>query len=156
MRWVCRWFGHKPTAFDFATATEVCSRCQAVLDAKAPVVVEPKRVALALAGFQAVDAVACAIPMPFIKADLDRIGCPERLQRALPMIKGASAIGLVGGLRMPRLGALSSAALVAYFAAAIGFHVHARDHLTRSAPAAALGTWAAFTLLRVFRPAASQ
>src|SRR5205085_8512919 len=57
-----------------------------------PVVVAPKRVALALAGFQAADAVACAIPLPILKADLDRLGCPERLQRALPVIKAASAV----------------------------------------------------------------
>lgn len=35
MRWLWRWLGHKPSAFDFATGTEVCARCGTVLDASA-------------------------------------------------------------------------------------------------------------------------
>ena len=116
--------------------------------------VEPKRFVLALAGFQVVDAVACAIPLGYIKADLDHIRCPEPLQKALPLIKGASAVGLIGGLKLPRLGALTCGALVAYFLAAIGFHVRAGDRPLRSVPAATIGMWSAFTLFRVFRPAA--
>ena len=115
--------------------------------------IDTKRVVLALAGFQVADAVACAIPLQYIKRDLDHIGCPEPLQRALPVIKAVSAVGLVGGLKMPRLGTLTCAALMAYFLAAVGFHVRAGDRPLRAAPAAAIGTWSAFVLFRVFRPA---
>jgi hypothetical protein len=32
MAWLCRWLGHKPSAFDFATGTEECSRCGTVIE----------------------------------------------------------------------------------------------------------------------------
>jgi hypothetical protein len=41
MTWLCRWLGHKPAAFDFATGTEECSRCGVVLDV-APGEVRPR------------------------------------------------------------------------------------------------------------------
>ena len=111
----------------------------------------PKRLALALAALQAGDAIACAIPLPILKADLDRLGCSDSLQRAIPKIKAASVVGLLLGLKWPRLGALTCGALVAYFVAALGFHVRAGDRGLRSAPAAAMGGWSIATWLLVYR-----
>lgn len=102
------------------------------------------RVAAALATFQFVDAVACAIPLDYIKADLDRIGCPEDLQRALPAIKAAAGAGLVAGRRSPGLRRLTAGALVAYYAIAVGFHVRADDEAFRSLPAASLALTSAY------------
>ena len=113
--------------------------------------IDAKRLVLGLAAFNALDAVACAIPAPYIKRDLDRLGCPENLQRALPVVKGAAAIGLVAGMKEPRLGRLTSAALVAYFGCAVGFHVRAHDHPIRSVPAATLGAVAALSFARAYR-----
>lgn len=91
----------------------------------------------AFATFQAGDAIAC-LKLDYIQQDLDRINCPPRVQRLLPFIKAASALGLLLGRRRPRLGRLTAAALSAYFACAIGFHVRAKDPAWRSLPAGSL------------------
>jgi hypothetical protein len=105
---------------------------------------------LGLAGFQALDAVACAIPNRFITQDLDRLGFPADLRPVLPIIKGASAVGLIVGVKRPRLGALTAAALVAYFVAALGAHARVRDGAPRFAPAVGMLVWAA-AALRLYR-----
>ena len=90
---------------------------------------EPIWPVLVLVGFQVLDAVSCAIPTRFITAALDRVDCPQPIRRILPTVKLASAVGLVIGLWVPAIGLLTIAALVAYFVAAIVFHVRARDTL---------------------------
>ncbi len=109
------------------------------------------KLVLRLAAFQAGDAVACAIPLAYITRDLDRLGCPEELRSALPVLKGASVLGLLAGLKYEPLGALTATALVAYFGAAIGFHLRSRDPLWRSAPAASVGLASAVALFTAFR-----
>lgn len=98
------------------------------------------------AAFQVVDAVACA-KAESIQADLERLNCPPRVRRALPVIKAASAAGLLLGRRSPRLGRLTGGALSAYFLCAIGFHVRAKDPIWRSVPAASLLTLSAAVAL---------
>ena len=44
-----------------------------------------------------------------------------------PVVKFAAAVGLVGGIWVPGLGLLTSAALVLYFVLAVGAHVRASD-----------------------------
>ena len=95
-----------------------------------------QREVLALAAFQAGDAVACAIPNPFITWALDNVDCPAGLRRALPVVKVAAAAGLLVGLRQPRLGRLTCRALQGYFVAALG--LHARSIPKHGAPVAAL------------------
>ncbi|MHB8464429.1 MAG: DoxX family protein [Acidimicrobiales bacterium] len=112
-----------------------------------------ERTAIGLAGFQALDALACAIPLAALKNDLDRLGCSPRVQEALPIIKAASALGLLAGARMPRLGRFTAGALVAYFGCAIGLHLRAGDSPIRSLPAATMGAWAAHVAVRVYGPA---
>jgi hypothetical protein len=91
----------------------------------------------AFATFQAADALAC-LKLDYIQKDLDRLNCPPRVQRLLPFIKAASALGLLVGRRWPRLGRFTAVALSAYFAFAIGFHLRAKDPAWRSLPAASL------------------
>ena len=98
------------------------------------------RLVLAFAANQLGDAIACAIPLDIIRRDLNRLDCPESLQRALPVIKATSAAGLVLGTRWSWLGRLTAFSLVGYFIAAIGFHVRAKDPVWRSVPAASLCT----------------
>jgi hypothetical protein len=105
----------------------------------------------AFALFQIGDAVACAIPVDYIRRDLDRIDCPDSIRRALPTIKLASATGLLLGLRWPRLGRLTAISLVAYFLAAIGFHVRAKDPGWRTMPAASLMVASAVVGMRAYR-----
>jgi DoxX-like family len=61
------------------------------------------------------------------KADLDRLRFPEELRFLFPIIKYASVLGLAVGVRWRWMGRLTSAALVAYFVLAVGFHARAKD-----------------------------
>ncbi|HUE58223.1 MAG TPA: DoxX family protein [Acidimicrobiales bacterium] len=101
----------------------------------------PKRVVLGLVTVQVADAVFSAIPTQWLKDDLEHLGFPYRLRFVFPVIKGGSAVGLLAGLRRPPLGRLTATVLVAYFIAAIGFHVRAKDTLVRHVPAAAMLAW---------------
>ena len=113
-----------------------------------------KRYVLMLAAFQVGDAVACAIPLDYIRRDLDRVGCPDSIRRTLPAIKTASATGLLLGLRVPRLGRLTAYSLLTYFLTAIGFHVRVKDPLWKAMPAATLAGASALVGLRAYRTGA--
>jgi hypothetical protein len=45
----------------------------------------------------------------------------------MPPIKFAAAGGLIAGIWIPYLGAVTTAALIVYFLVAIGMHIAARD-----------------------------
>jgi hypothetical protein len=112
---------------------------------------------LRLAGVQLADAAFNAVALyrvapdtrwarwatDWTKEDLDRLGFPGRLRFVFPIIKTASAAGLLAGLRRPALGRLTASALVAYFVIALGFHRRAKDSLTRTAPAWLMLLWSA-------------
>lgn len=89
-----------------------------------------------LAAFQAADAVACAIPVPYITKSLDTVGVPPRIRPVLPIVKGASALGLLAGIRFPALARLTTAALTLYFICAVGAHIRVRDKAVNAVPAA--------------------
>lgn len=113
-----------------------------------------RQLAVALAAVQALDTLGNAVvPRRYVKAHLDHLGVPDALRPALPMIKVATSAGLLVGIRMPRVGALTSAGLVAYYAAAVRFHLSAGDHPMLSTPAALLGGGAAVALLELYLPA---
>ena len=106
-----------------------------------------RRTYLALAAFQAGDAVACAIPIRYIAESLDTLGVPPEVARALPVVKVAAAIGLLSVLRFPGLARLTTAMLTLYFALAVAAHVRVRDRVVNTVPAASfLLTFAAMTL----------
>lgn len=112
------------------------------------------RTVVAFAAFQLGDAVACAIPLEYIKRDLDNIGCPDPIRRALPLIKAASATGLLLGRRRPLIGRVTALSLVAYFLTAIGFHIRAQDPAWKALPAASLMATSGVLWMRAYRPAA--
>ena len=85
------------------------------------------KAATALAVIQLADGVACAIPTAFITNALDAVNCPTQVRKALPPIKVLSGLGLLTGIRVPRIGFVTSLGLVGYFVAAIGFHIKAKD-----------------------------
>ena len=100
-----------------------------------------------LAAAQVVDAaVGQLAPRELVESHLDHLRVPSSLRPALGVIKVAASLGLVAGLRWPRLGALTSAALVSYYSAAATFHVGAGDHPAFAAPAAGFGAAAALAL----------
>ena len=114
----------------------------------------PKRLAVGLAAFQLADAIGNElVPRPYLMAHLDRLGVPDGLRPALPVIKVAGSAGLVLGIKSPHLGALTAACLVGYYAAAVAFHVRAEDHPGVWLPAIAFGATAAASLATFYVPA---
>lgn len=100
----------------------------------------------ALAAFQAGDAVACAIPVPYIEKSLDTLGVPPGIRWVLPTSKVASVLGLLSVSRFPALARLTTAMLTLYFALAVAAHVRVRDKVSATLPAAGfLLTYAAMT-----------
>ena len=103
---------------------------------------KPRGVVLGLAGVQLADAAFNAIPNQWVKDDLDHLRFPENFRFVFPLIKSGSAAGLLAGLRWPRVGRVTTFALMAYFTAAMGFHARAKDGALRYVPAAAMLGWA--------------
>jgi hypothetical protein len=100
----------------------------------------------ALAAFQAVDAVACAVPVAPIAKSLDTLGVPQDIRWILPTAKAASVIGLLSARRIPTLARLTTAMLTLYFLLAVGAHIRVRDRIVNALPAASLlATYAALT-----------
>ncbi|HET9875429.1 MAG TPA: DoxX family protein [Mycobacterium sp.] len=101
----------------------------------------------ALAAFQVGDAVACAIPVPYIAKSLDELGVPPAISRVLPVVKVAAALGLLSVFRFPGLARLTTAMLTLYFMLAVGAHIRVRDRVVNTIPAATfLVTFAAMTV----------
>jgi DoxX-like family len=111
-----------------------------------------RQLAAGLAVLQIVDAIASATPQTSMTARLDHLGVPGVLRPVLPVIKLSTAVGLLAGLRRPRVGAMTSAVLVAFYAAAVSFHGSAGDHPAVALPAAAFGASAALCLVSYFIP----
>ncbi len=89
-----------------------------------------------LAAFQAIDAVACAIPIPPITKSMDTLGVPEDVRWMLPAAKAASVVGLLSASRFPALARLTTAMLTLYFVLAVGAHLRVRDKIVNVLPAA--------------------
>jgi hypothetical protein len=105
-----------------------------------------------MAVLQLADSIASTHPRMSARARLDHLGLPEPLWPVVPLIKVSTSIGLVAGLRKPHMGMAASAALVAFYSAAVGFHKLAGDRPTVALPATALGASAAITLVGYFIP----
>ncbi|WP_176883890.1 DoxX family protein [Nocardioides sp. YR527] len=80
-----------------------------------------------LAVIQIGDAAMCFKPVGFIAQCFTDVGLPRALWPVMPWVKVAATAGLVAGLWVPYVGALTSAALVVYFVCAVSAHVRARD-----------------------------
>jgi hypothetical protein len=100
-----------------------------------------------VAALQAAEVVASATTPETSRARLDRLGVPTSVRSALPVIKVATAAGLLLGGRTPRVGAAASAVMVAFYAAAVSFHCLADDPPVLALPAAAFAAGAAGCLL---------
>jgi DoxX-like family len=115
-----------------------------------------KRLVVGLAIFQIVDVIANTIPRRYVEAHLDHLGVPRNLRPVLPVIKVTSTFGLLLGLKKSRLGVVASAGLIAFYAAAVRFHLLTNDHPILAAPAAACGASAAIALMNLYLPAIAQ
>ncbi|WP_078312008.1 MULTISPECIES: DoxX family protein [unclassified Mycobacterium] len=99
------------------------------------------KVLSALAVIQAADAAVCVRPMRPIKESLEKVGLPQRIWWVLPVVKLASAAGLIGGIRWAALGRLTTFMLTIYFTLAVGAHIRVRDKVLHALPAASLLVW---------------
>lgn len=98
---------------------------------------------LLLAAMQAADLVVSVVDPRLGDAHLDHLGVPRALRPALPAIKAAAVVALVAARDRPRLRSATGLALVAYYAAAVTFHVESGDPPAAAAPAAGFGAMAA-------------
>ena len=80
-----------------------------------------------LAAVQAGDAVACAAHFAPIEKALDDVRLAPELRPIIPVVKAASAIGLLSVFRFPALARLTTVMLTVYFVLAVAAHVRARD-----------------------------
>lgn len=80
-----------------------------------------------LALIQGVDGTLCIKPVRFIAGCFTDVGWPRKYWWMMPPIKFAAALGLLAGIWIPYLGAVTCGALVSYFLGAITMHVRARD-----------------------------
>jgi DoxX-like family len=80
-----------------------------------------------LAAVQAADAAACAVRWAPIEQALDDVGLPKEVRPVIPVVKVASAVGLLSVTRFPRLARLTTFMLTVYFVLAVSAHVRARD-----------------------------
>ncbi|TDE94089.1 hypothetical protein EXU48_11605 [Occultella glacieicola] len=88
---------------------------------------EPVWPMVLLALIQLVDGALCLKPARFIAECFEDVHFPRRFWWVTPPIKFAAAAGLVAGIWIPYLGALTCGALVLYFVVAISAHLRARD-----------------------------
>ncbi|MBF6341677.1 DoxX family protein [Nocardia abscessus] len=88
---------------------------------------EPVWPVVILAFIQFGDALMCIKPAKFIAECFEDVQWPRRYWWMMSPIKFSAAAGLIGGLWIPYLTALTCAALIAYFVIAIGMHVVAED-----------------------------
>lgn len=86
-----------------------------------------RRTYAVLSALQAGDAVACGLQVAPIKKAFDDVKLAEELRPIIPVVKAASAVGLLSVYRFPALARLTTFMLTVYFVLAVGFHVKARD-----------------------------
>ncbi len=80
-----------------------------------------------LALISLIDGVLCIKPVGFIARCFDDVRWPRRYWWMMTPIKFAAAAGLIAGIWIPGLAALTTACLVIYFVVAIAMHIRARD-----------------------------
>jgi hypothetical protein len=88
---------------------------------------EPAWPMVVLALIQLVDGILCVKPVGFVAQCFEDVKWPRAYWWLMPPIKFAAAAGLIAGIWLPYLGAVTCAALVLYFVVAIAMHIAARD-----------------------------
>lgn len=104
----------------------------------------PKRqrcVVYALVVVQATDALFNTVAKAWVSEDLEHLRLPQGLRFAFPIIKASSAVGLLAGIRYPRLGRLTVRMLVVYFLLAVAAHLRVRDAPKRHVAAVVMLVW---------------
>jgi hypothetical protein len=107
---------------------------------------DPMWAAPALAAFQFADAAFSRRPLWFVQQCLEDVRFPRTYWWVFTPIKAVAGAGLVAGLWIPYLGAITAASLVAYFVLAIGSHLRVGDIGRNLASATLLLAASAFVL----------
>lgn len=92
----------------------------------------------ALVAFLAGDAVASAIPVPYVAANMDAMRVPPEIRWAVPVAKAATAVGLASVFRFPGAARVTTGVLTMYFAGALGIHLRVRNRVANIVPAVLL------------------
>ncbi|CAJ1499018.1 DoxX family protein [[Mycobacterium] kokjensenii] len=92
----------------------------------------------ALAAFLAGDAVASAIPVPYVAKNMDAMRIPQQVRWAVPVAKAATALGLASVFRFPGVARVTTGLLTLYFAGALGIHLRVRNRIANIVPAVVL------------------
>ena len=92
----------------------------------------------ALAAFLAGDAVASAIPVPYVAKNMDAMRIPAEVRWVVPVAKAATALGLASVFRFPAIARLTTGLLTLYFAGALGIHLRVRNRMANIVPAVLL------------------
>jgi hypothetical protein len=104
----------------------------------------------ALAAFLAGDAVASAIPVPYVAKNMAAMRIPPKVRWAVPVAKAAAALGLGSVFRFPGVARATTAMLTAYFAGALGIQLRVRNRAANIVPAVLL--LAVFAVMTVQGP----
>jgi hypothetical protein len=91
------------------------------------VIPDPVWAAPALAAFQFADAAFSWRPLWFVQRCLEDVRFPRSYWWVFTPVKAAAGAGLVVGLWVPYIGAVTAGALVLYFLLAVGSHLRVRD-----------------------------
>lgn len=92
----------------------------------------------ALAVFLAGDAVASAIPVPYVAKNMAAMRIPHQVRWAVAVAKAATALGLASVFRFPKVARLTTGLLALYFAGALGIHLRVGNRAANTIPAALL------------------
>jgi hypothetical protein len=82
---------------------------------------------MSLAAFQFADAAFSRRPLWFVEQCLQDVRFPRPYWWVFTPLKAAAGAGLVAGLWVPYVGAVTATALVVYFVLAVGSHLRVAD-----------------------------
>ncbi len=95
---------------------------------------------LGLVGSLVLSVLYDAIPNRWFEAELEHLRVPYWFRYVFIGAKSTAAAGLLVGLRSPKVGRLTTGALVTYFTLAVGAHFRVKDKLWRFVPAVGMLT----------------
>ena len=102
-----------------------------------------KQVMLGLTGNLIFLALYDVVPNRWFEEEFERLRLPRVFRGLFVVSKSSAVAGLLIGLRSPKLGRLTTRALVAYFVLAVGAHARVRDEPVRYVPALVMLAWSA-------------
>lgn len=114
--------------------------------------VELTGLAIALIVVLSIDAIACAIPIAYVKQDLDRLGVTATERKIIPAVKLLAVAGLSIGLWTPWVGVFACIGLLIYFGFAFWYHDKVGDPFAKYVPAIAFAAFIAATLFLSYLP----